>query len=133
MTETRALLDTSVFIALESGRTLDSTLLPDIGYVSAITVGELHAGVYAAKGTRTKAARLATVEALASVEILPVSADAARHWARLRYELVEAGRRINVNDLWIASTALAHDLPVATQDDDYAVLAGLGGPDVIRL
>lgn len=133
MTETRALLDTSVFIALESGRPLNAETMPDIGYVSAITVGELHAGVHAAKNTRTRAARLATVEALASVETLPVTAEAARHWARLRYELLEAGRRINVNDLWIASTALAHGLPVATQDDDFLVLAGLGGPDVIRL
>lgn len=131
MTVAKALLDTSVFIALESGRRLDMGRIPDEMYVSVITLGELHAGVFAAKDTETRARRLATVENLAKFQILSVKADAARHWARLRFRLAEAGRRINVNDLWIASTALAHDMPVATQDRDYDALKGLGGPDVI--
>ena len=35
-----------------------------------------------------------------------------------------------VNDSWIAATAIAHGLPVVTQDDDYADVPGL---DVIRI
>ena len=49
----------------------------------------------------------------------------------MRFRLAESGRRINVNDLWIAAIAVARGIPVVTQDDDFAVLAGLGGPDVI--
>jgi predicted nucleic acid-binding protein len=30
-----------------------------------------------------------------------------------------------VNDSWIAATALAHGVPVVTQDDDYVELDGL--------
>ena len=30
-----------------------------------------------------------------------------------------------LNDSWIAATALAHGLPVATQDDDYDQVPGL--------
>jgi predicted nucleic acid-binding protein len=41
-----------------------------------------------------------------------------------------AGRRAPVNDSWIAATAIARGLPVATQDDDYD---GMPGLDVIRL
>lgn len=58
---------------------------------------------------------------------------AAEHWARLRYRLAENGRRINVNDLWIASIALANGLPVVTQDRDFDVLEGLGGPAIIHV
>ncbi len=61
------------------------------------------------------------------------SRDSAVEWSRLRYRLAEEKRRINTNDLWIASIALAHGLPVVTHDDDFAVLGGLGGPDVIRV
>jgi predicted nucleic acid-binding protein len=44
-------------------------------------------------------------------------------WARLRVQLADAGRRLNVNDSWIAATALAHDMPIVTQDDDFDVLS----------
>lgn len=121
----RGLLDTSVFIASESGRTLDSAALPDESFVSVITRAELQAGVLAAKDSETRARRLATLDSIAHLELLPVDATAASHWARLRVRLAEAGRRINVNDLWIASIALANELPVITQDDDFAPLTEL--------
>lgn len=133
MTIPRALLDTSVLIASESGRELDSGLLPEEAFVSVITIAELHAGVLAARDTPTRARRLATVEALADLEPLPVDSGAARAWASLRVRLAEAGRRINVNDLWIAAIAVSNDLPVVTQDSDYDPLESIGGPHVIRI
>jgi predicted nucleic acid-binding protein len=41
-----------------------------------------------------------------------------------------SGRKAPVNDSWIAATAIAHGMPVATQDDDYE---GMPGLNVIRL
>jgi predicted nucleic acid-binding protein len=35
-----------------------------------------------------------------------------------------------LNDSWIAATAIAHGLPVATQDDDYDEVPGL---EVVKL
>ena len=49
----------------------------------------------------------------------------AASWARLRVALRDEGRRLGVNDSWIAATALAHDLAVVTQDDDYDDVPGL--------
>ena len=69
----RGLLDTSVLIASESGRALDAALLPAEAAISAVTVGELHVGVLAATDVDTRARRLATLEAVADVEILPVA------------------------------------------------------------
>ena len=43
------LADTSLFIASESGRALDVAALPDRLAVSVITIGELRAGVLAAR------------------------------------------------------------------------------------
>jgi len=33
--------------------------------------------------------------------------------------LREEGRRMPVNDSWIAATAIAHDIPVVSHDGDY--------------
>jgi predicted nucleic acid-binding protein len=128
----RGLLDTSVFIASESGRDLDEASLPDEGAISPITVAELHVGVLAAADVDTRARRLATLEAVADVEILPIDNAVAATWAVLRLHLAESKRRVNVNDLWIAATALAHDLPVVTQDDDFEPIEGVSGLEIVR-
>lgn len=130
---TRGLLDTSVLIATESGRPLDIDALPDEMFISVVTIAELQAGVLAARDTATRARRLATLDSVAGLEALPVDVVAAGHWATFRVRLAEEGRRINVNDLWIAAVAAANDLPVVTQDSDYDPLQSIGGPQVIRI
>jgi predicted nucleic acid-binding protein len=129
----RALLDTTVFIAAESGRNLDEDLLPDEAAVSVITVAELQAGVLAAADTATRARRLATLESISDIRTLNVDASAARAWAQLRVHLAESGRRVRVNDLWIAAVALANELPVVTQDDDFEPVHGVAGLVVIKV
>ena len=129
----RGLLDTSVLIAGESGRALDEALLPEEAAVSAVTVGELHVGVLAARGVEMRARRLATLEAVGAIEVLAIDEEVAASWALLRVDLAESGRRLNVNDLWIAATALAHRIPVVTQDDDFSPVAGASGLQIIRV
>ncbi len=133
MTPSQGLADTSVFIAAESGRPLRFESLPDELRVSVITVAELEAGVLAAQSIAARAARLRTLERAMALEPLTVDAAAASVWARLRVELHGAGRRVNVNDLWIAAVAIANGLPVVSQDDDFAVLAELGLLTVISV
>jgi predicted nucleic acid-binding protein len=129
----RGLLDTSVFIARESGRELEVDALPDEGYVCVVTVGELHAGVLATDDIETRARRFHTARQAAELVALPVGSSAALHWGRLRAHLAEADRRVNVNDLWIAAVALAHEMPVVTQDRNFDALAELGLLEVIRV
>jgi len=129
----RGLLDTSVLIASETGRLLDTNALPDEIFISVVTIAELQAGVLAAADTPTRARRLATLDSVAGLEALPIDVVAAGHWATLRVRLAEEGRRIRVNDLWIAAVAAANDLPIVTQDADYDSLATVGGPQVIRV
>lgn len=127
------LLDTSVFIAQESRRPLDVRALPDEAFVCVITVAELEAGVLAAPDLSTRHRRLTTLRTVTELQPLVVDEAAASRWAMLRVRLHETGRRINVNDLWIASIALANSMPIVTQDDDFDVLAELGLADVIKV
>lgn len=129
----QALADTSVFVASETGRELNREALPDQLRVCVITLAELEAAVLAAQTVADRAARLRTLEQVTALEPLPVDAGAAAAWARLRVEVHQAGRRVNVNDLWIAAVAIANGLPVVTQDDDLAVLAELGLLEVVRV
>lgn len=69
----------------------------------------------------------------ATATLPPRRAGVAAEWARLRVHLALAGRRVNVNGLWIAATAAAHRLPIVTQDDDFGPVDGVGGLSVIRV
>lgn len=129
----KGLLDTSVFIALESGRLLDEQRIPEETAVSVITIAELHAGVLAAAGVDVRARRLATLEAVGDIELIGIDESAARTCARMRVHLAESGRRMNVNDLWIAAVAVSRGLPVVTQDGDFDPVEGIGGLEVIRV
>jgi predicted nucleic acid-binding protein len=128
----RGLLDTSVFIARE-GRGLNTARIPDEVSVSVVTYGELRAGVLAATDLTVRSRRLSTLQTVADLEPLPITTAVADEWATLRLLLAEAGRRVDVNDTWIAATALAHDVPVVSQDDDYGVLAELSALRVIAV
>jgi len=129
----QGVLDTSVFIATESGRPLRDDLLPQEGYVTVVTVAELEAGVLAASSVDAQVARLSTIAALANVARLDIDSAAAHEWAALRVKLAEAHRRVNVNDLWIAAVAQARHLPVVTQDAGFDAIAAVGGPPVIHV
>lgn len=122
---TRGLADTSVFIARESGRPLQASLLPDELAVSIITIGELRAGVLAASDVTTRDTRLATLTAAMTLDPIAIDDDVAAQWARLRVMLRDSGQRMPVNDSWIAATAMALQVPIVTQDDDYINLAEL--------
>jgi predicted nucleic acid-binding protein len=122
---TEGLADTSIFIARESGRALQADALPDRLAVSVITIGELRVGVLAAADLETRDRRLGTLAAALSLEPIQVDEAVAAAWARLRVQLHDQGRRMPVNDSWIAATAIALGVPVVSQDDDYEAVPGL--------
>ena len=118
----RAIADTSIFIANETGRPLNTAVLPDELAVSVITIGELRAGVLAATDLTTRDRRLRTLTAALELDPVPIDTFVAEHWAKLRVAMRDRGLRMGVNDSWIAATALALDVPVLTQDDGFPTL-----------
>lgn len=84
-----------------------------------VTIGELRLGVLAATDGPTRARRLETLSAAAALDPIPLDEQVAHAWATLRLALRDAGRRMPINDSWIAATAIANGMAVASQDDDY--------------
>ena len=120
----RGLLDTSIFIAQESGRALGT--LPTAAAISVVTVAELHLGVLMADRPAVRALRLRTLTSVQNIfEALPIDSEVARAFAEIVAEARRLGRRPKIMDAWIAATAVTHGLPVYTQDDDFATIPGI--------
>jgi predicted nucleic acid-binding protein len=126
-------LDTSVFIATETNRELDTSRIPEELATTVITLAELNVGVLAARTAEVRAARLRTLDTVSDITALPVDEEAARLWALLRVHLAETGRRVRINDLWIAAIAASRHLPVITQDEDFDALDGVADLAIIRV
>jgi predicted nucleic acid-binding protein len=116
---TSGLLDTSVFVARESGRPLGR--LPERVAVSVVTIGELELGVLAAVDATTLAQRADTLALARDADPIPVSEAIMSAWARLVVDCRRTGaaRTIKLTDAFIAATAVVHGLPVVTQDADF--------------
>lgn len=109
-----SLVDTSVLAAAREVQDLQ-----DEWAISAVTVGELEAGVLLARDDATRALRVALLAAvLSEAPTLPVDRRVAARYGELR---ARASRHPG-NDLWIAATALAHDFTLLTSDERQAAL-----------
>jgi predicted nucleic acid-binding protein len=126
----RALADTSVFIGLEAAR-FDVSRFENFEWgVSAVTLGELRLGVLQAQNPEATSRRLSTYQLAQRFEALAVDEAVSEVWALLISRLRAAGRKAPINDSWIAATAIAHGVPIVTQDSDYDAIPDL---EVIRI
>ncbi len=127
---TGAVLDTSIFIAVEQGRDLGRAL-PEQVSVSVVTFAELELGVLTARDSDTRAQRLATLTRVREHTAgLPADERVASAYARLAAGELAADRKPRVNDTWIAATALVHGAEVWTRDADFTSFAAV---EVIRV
>ncbi len=96
-----------------------------------VTKAELRVGIFAAKDIETRDRRLMTFELANRIVALPVDEAVSRAWAQMRAYVRASGRKVRINDIWIAATAAAHEMPVVTQDTDFDALNGVAGLTVI--
>lgn len=115
----RAIADTSIFIAQETGRELGE--LPEQIAVSVIAAAELELGVLRATDPNARAIRLSTLSRVqATYPLLPIDAETASCFARIASAERSRGRRLRRHDTWIAATAMRHGAGVVTQDADFS-------------
>ena len=116
------LIDTSIFVAIERGLSVE----PPAGSarISVATLTELMVGAEVADG-EVRTLREATLTNAES--FIPISLDeyVARRLAVLVASARRSSRRAGLMDAIIAATALVHDLAVWTRDDDFEFLAEL--------
>lgn len=123
----RGILDTSTLILLP--RLDDPVSLPIEPLITAVTLAELSVGPLVAADDEERAHRQAHLQqAEADFDPLPFDSAAARAFGRVAASLRRAGRKraARALDAMIASTALAHGLPLFTCNPaDFSGIEGL--------
>jgi tRNA(fMet)-specific endonuclease VapC len=123
------LIDTDMLVDLEWGVTnpdVDSAIGDQDRAISVITVSELLHGVHRARGAQ-RTRRIAFVEhLLAGMRAIEITEQVARVHADVWAQLARKGQHIGAHDLWIAATALAHGMSLATSNViDFRRVPGL--------
>ncbi|HLF08212.1 MAG TPA: type II toxin-antitoxin system VapC family toxin [Dehalococcoidia bacterium] len=98
------------------------TALADEGLaMSLVTYGEVLEGLGG-----SPSAQLAHFDQLAeALELLTLDVEICRRYAQTRAHLRSRGELIPDNDLWIAATALRHDLVLLSHDHHFTRIPGL--------
>jgi tRNA(fMet)-specific endonuclease VapC len=113
------LIDTDLLVDQERGvrsATIEQLLGDEDRAISVITVSELLHGVHRATGD-VRVRRNAFVEhLLAGLSAIPITEPVARVHAEIWAQLTDRGQLIGAHDLWIAATAVAHGLGLATRN-----------------
>jgi tRNA(fMet)-specific endonuclease VapC len=111
------LIDTGLLADLERGVAnpdVESAIGDEDRAISVITVSELLHGVHRATGAQ-RTRRSAFVEhLLAGMRAIEITEQIARVHADIWAQLAAKGEVIGAHDLWIAATALAHGMGLAT-------------------
>jgi len=121
------LMDTSAYsrMAASAPEARRAVTGPQKLLMSPIVLGELRAGY--ARGSRRDAneAQLNQFLGQTYVAVLPVTESTADFYADVLAGLLRRGRPIPTNDIWIAASALEHNLVVLTADDHFLKIEGL--------
>jgi tRNA(fMet)-specific endonuclease VapC len=123
------LIDTDVLVDLERG-VINPEVENVIGHedraISVITVSELLHGVHRATGAQRTRRRAFVEHLLAGMRAIEITQPIARVHADIWAQLAAKGQLIGAHDLWIAATALAHGMGIATgHADEFQRVPGL--------
>ncbi len=123
------LIDTDLLIDLERGAgtpAVEELLGDEDRAISVITVSELLHGALRATGAHRTRRRAFVEHVLGGLRAIPITEPVARVHAEVWADLAERGEVIGAHDLWIAATALAHGLGVATRNaSEFGRIPGL--------
>lgn len=125
MTGNKILLDTNIVIELFKGNTyilsrLGNRQLVDIPHV---VLGELLLGAYRSSNTPKHIAQIR--DFMKRCNILSADVATADVYAQTKADLLKKGKPIPENDIWIAATALQHNLTLVTMDKHFQEVEGL--------
>lgn len=127
---TKLVLDTSAVLAYFHGSDAARQALnqAEIVYLPAVSVGELFFG---ARKCSRPAQEEAKIEAIIDrTEALCLDYVTARVYGAVIHQLESEGKRIPLNDIWIAALTMQHGCALLARDAHFARIEGL---DLIAL
>lgn len=121
----RYLLDTNIVIGLLENEPGIASFIASLDrvFLSPIVVGEL---AFGAENSARPEENLARVSAFTDrFASLRVDRETAKHYGKIKSFLKRKGRPIPENDLWIAASALQHELVLVSRDQHFLSVEGL--------
>lgn len=119
MTGNKFLLDINIVIEVFDGnKEIANKInkLPEF-YISAVVPGELYIGVNRVENKTKHLKKLNEFLELCSV--LNIDSVTAKNYGEAIAALYKKGKPLPVNDVWIAATALQHNLTLVTRDNHF--------------
>ena len=109
------LIDTDVLSCIAwkkpPAMTFEPLLLGKLPFVSFVTVGEMHFGAAKANWGERRISKMEAI--LGRYTMIPGTYDVAKRYGDVKRAF---DKQVGENDMWIAATALAHELPIATNN-----------------
>ena len=123
----KVLLDTNAYTALRRGdeAVLDVLGRADTVFMSAIVLGELHAGFKGGSREAENRKELDEFNSRPTVRILHVTQETAEVFGTIKHRLKRAGTPIPINDVWIAAQATENGAYLVTYNEHFANVPGL--------
>jgi tRNA(fMet)-specific endonuclease VapC len=123
----RVLLDTNVYSALRTGQpdVLDRLGKASSVFVSAVVLGELHAGFQSGTRLRQNQDSLGQFLALPEVSVANLTEETAEHYGWLMAKLRKTGTPLPTNDVWLGAQAIEMRATVMTFDKHFRMMPGL--------
>jgi tRNA(fMet)-specific endonuclease VapC len=123
------LIDTDMLVDLGRGvinPEVENAIGDEDRAISVVTVSELLHGVHRAAGAQRTRRRAFVEHLLAGMRAIEITEPIARVHADIWAQLAAKGQLIGAHDLWIAATALAHGMGIATGNaDEFQRVPGL--------
>ena len=111
--------DTNILIALfaQEANVIQQFGTPNAIFLSSVVLGELY---YGARRSGRVDANVARIDTLAQRNtVLACDQETAEEYGKIKEALRQKGRMIPDNDIWIAATAIQHNLTLATRDAHF--------------
>jgi tRNA(fMet)-specific endonuclease VapC len=125
MTGNKLLLDTNIVIELFRGNQLIIDFLDNQEkiYLPTATLGELYLGAYRSSNVSKKLQEIKSF--LESCVVLYTDATTSDKYAIIKTALLNKGKPIPENDIWIAATAMHYDISLYTFDEHFKEVEGI--------
>ena len=123
----RILIDTNIYSGAMRGdaEIIDVLRQVELIGVSVLSVGELLSGFKGGKRESENRQELGTFLDSPRVTLFSVDEYTAGHYCAILDQLRRHGTPIPTNDIWIASVAFQHGLPLFTRDRHFSKIEGL--------
>jgi len=121
------LLDTNAYTAFKRNQNEAVAIIEnvDIIAINTVIIGELLGGFAVGNKQETNRYELQQFLDSSRVQIFTIDPKTSEYYALIYHELRKKGKPIPTNDIWIAATAIQHDLILFTYDSDFQHIQNL--------